>query len=79
MTEDNRQVGTVKQYNETKGYGFLTVQGVNQDYFLHVSELRKAHISGPILAGDKFSFVVEQHTNGLRAKSVKKVDPHARS
>ena len=77
MSDDNRQVGTVKQYNEQKGYGFLTVPGVNQDFFLHVSELRKGHVAGPVLKGERFSFVSEQHTNGLRARSVKRVDPNA--
>ena len=32
--------GTVKRFDEKKGYGFITVPGRNKDLFFHFSELQ---------------------------------------
>ena len=31
--------GTVKFFNETKGFGFITEEGVERDHFVHISGL----------------------------------------
>ena len=33
------KTGTVKFFNESKGFGFVTEQGSNTDYFVHISGL----------------------------------------
>jgi CspA family cold shock protein len=37
-------LGTVKWYNETKGFGFIAVEGESKDLFVHVSVLERAGI-----------------------------------
>ena len=31
--------GTVKFFNDSKGYGFITEEGSNEDHFVHISGL----------------------------------------
>lgn len=36
--------GTVKWFNNTKGFGFIAPEGGNRDVFLHISALERAGI-----------------------------------
>ena len=47
MTENSEVLqvtGKVKWFNQFKGYGFLSVEGINEDVFLHFSALNKSGI-----------------------------------
>ena len=57
------QTGTVKFFNEAKGFGFVTPEGGAKDVFLHVSALERAGISS-LNEGDKISFDTEPDTRG---------------
>ncbi len=59
------QKGTVKFFNETKGFGFITIDGSNQDVFVHVSGL-----VDEIRENDKVTFQVEQGKKGPNAVNV---------
>lgn len=37
--------GTVKWFNATKGYGFITPTDGGNDVFVHISEVKKAGLS----------------------------------
>ena len=60
------QEGTVKFFNGTKGFGFITPAHGGQDIFGHVSGLYDE-----IRENDKVSFEVENGKKGLNAVNVK--------
>jgi len=62
--------GTVKWYNERKGYGFIQVDGGN-DVFVHSSQVEKAGMRG-LYEGDKVEFDVESTDRGDQAVNLKK-------
>jgi CspA family cold shock protein len=51
--------GTVKFYNETKGYGFIAPDDGSKDVFVHATALERAGIRG-LVEGQKVSFDTEQ-------------------
>ncbi len=59
------QEGTVKFFNETKGYGFITPADGSKDIFVHVSGL-----NGDISQDDKVQYEVEEGKKGLNAVNV---------
>jgi len=58
--------GTVKFFNESKGFGFITPDDGGKDVFVHVSGLNGITIN----EGDKVSFDVEEGKKGLNAVNV---------
>ena len=60
------QTGTVKFFNETKGFGFIKVNGTNQEVFVHVSELKDQ-----IRQDDEVTFDIQEGKRGLNAVNVK--------
>ena len=60
------QKGTVKFFNETKGFGFIKPDSGEKDIFVHSSAL-----SGQIRENDKVEFEVESGPKGLNETNVK--------
>lgn len=58
--------GTVKFFNETKGFGFISEEGTSNDHFVHISGL-----VDQIREGDTVEFELEQGKKGLNAVQVK--------
>ncbi|ADV51513.1 cold shock domain-containing protein [Cellulophaga sp. E16_2] len=58
--------GTVKFFNDTKGFGFITEDGVDRDHFVHISGL-----IDEIREGDVVEFDLEEGKKGLNAVNVK--------
>jgi CspA family cold shock protein len=50
--------GTVKWYNETKGYGFIQPDSGGKDVFVHATALERAGLRG-LAEGQKVSYDVE--------------------
>ncbi len=50
--------GTVKFYNDQKGFGFIQPEGGDKDVFVHATALERAGISG-LQEGQKVSFETE--------------------
>jgi CspA family cold shock protein len=63
--------GTVKWFNEQKGFGFIT-QDNGPDVFVHYSAIEEAGFKS-LNEGDQVQFEVVQGPKGPQAKSVKKV------
>ncbi len=61
------QEGTVKFYNETKGFGFITPNNGGDDIFVHSSGLSTRTIN----ENDKVVYQVTQGQKGLNAIQVK--------
>jgi CspA family cold shock protein len=59
------QEGTVKFFNETKGFGFITPANGGQDIFVHVSGLIHE-----VRESDKVSYEVQNGKKGLNAVNV---------
>ncbi|MGB0165755.1 MAG: cold-shock protein [Luteibaculum sp.] len=60
--------GTVKFFNESKGYGFIKETESAKEYFVHVSGL-----IDEIREGDDVEFELKEGRKGLNAVSVKVV------
>ncbi len=68
----DRITGTVKFFNTSKGYGFVSPEDGSKDVFIHVSALESAGIHG-LNEGDKITFVLEDDSRG-RGKQVAQVE-----
>jgi CspA family cold shock protein len=55
--------GTVKFFNATKGFGFITPEDGSKDAFVHISALERAGISG-LAEGQKVSYDLETGRDG---------------
>ena len=51
--------GTVKWYNETKGYGFIQPENGGKDVFVHISAVERAGLRS-LTDGQKISYEIEQ-------------------
>lgn len=58
--------GTVKFFNESKGFGFISEDGSNKEHFVHVSGL-----IDEIRDGDNVEFELKEGKKGLNAVNVK--------
>ncbi len=58
--------GTVKFFNDSKGFGFITEEGSNKEHFVHISGL-----IDEIREGDEVEFELTEGKKGLNAVNVK--------
>lgn len=59
--------GTVKFFNSTKGFGFITPDSGGSDVFVHISAVERAGMH-TIAEGQKLSFdIVKDNRNGKSA------------
>jgi CspA family cold shock protein len=55
--------GTVKFFNTTKGFGFISPEGGGKDAFVHVSAVQQSGLQG-LYENDKVTYDVEKGRDG---------------
>jgi len=65
----NKTTGSVKWFNETKGFGFLTQDNGGADVFVHFRAIASEGFK-TLAEGQKVSFDVEEGQKGLQAANV---------
>lgn len=63
----NMSKGTVKFFNETKGFGFVVDEETNKEYFVHITGL-----IDKVKENDEVEFDLQEGRKGLNAVNVKK-------
>lgn len=61
--------GTVKWFNESKGYGFIEPEGGGDDVFVHYSSI-KAEGFRTLTEGQSVNFEMQKGPKGLHATDV---------
>ncbi|HEY5710280.1 MAG TPA: cold-shock protein [Allosphingosinicella sp.] len=56
-------IGTVKFFNNDRGYGFITNEAGGPDAFVHISAVERAGMSS-LKEGQKLSYELETGQNG---------------
>ena len=62
------QKGTVKFFNEAKGFGFILEEGTNKEIFVHSSGLKDK-----ITKDDRVEFNIGEGQKGINAVDVQKI------
>ena len=65
----DRQTGTVKWFNDAKGFGFITPESGAADLFVHFRSIQGSGFKS-LQEGQKVSFVAVQGQKGLQADEV---------
>ena len=61
--------GLVKWFNDKKGYGFITCDGVDNDIFVHYSAINQNGFK-TLLQGQQVQFEIDHNSKGARASNV---------
>ena len=65
------QTGTVKWFDDGKGFGFITPADGGKDLFAHHSEIRNGGGFRTLAEGAKVQFEVKEGPKGLQAASIR--------
>ncbi len=67
-------IGTVKFFNESRGYGFIAPEDGSKDAFVHISAMERAGISS-LSEGQKVEYELQPGRDGKSsAENLKLVD-----
>ncbi len=65
------QTGTVKWFDDAKGYGFITPEDGSKDLFAHFSEIRNEGGFRSLKENQRVEFEVKQGQKGLQAANIR--------
>ena len=66
--------GTVKWFNDSKGFGFISLEDGSKDVFVHHSAIQNGGEYRTLNEGDRVEFDVVQGEKGPAAENVKKIE-----
>ncbi len=64
-----QMTGTVKFFNQDKGFGFITPDGGEKDVFVHISAVQGSGLNG-LADGQKVTFDTEPDKRGKGPKAI---------
>ncbi len=65
--------GTVKWFNPTKVFGFITPETVGKDALVHITEVERAGMP-PLVEGQRINYEEVSDAKGLKAVSLSGAD-----
>lgn len=69
-----RMRGTVKWFNNSKGYGFIAPEDGTKDVFVHYSEIQSTGGYRTLDEGEMVEFGIEQTPKGPQAVQVTRIE-----
>ena len=70
-------IGTVKFFNEQKGYGFIAPEGGGQDAFVHITAVERAGMR-TLRENQRVSYDLQQDNRGkMSATNIQSVEDNA--
>lgn len=67
----DKQTGTVKWFNDGKGFGFITPENGGKDLFAHFSEIRNEGGFRTLAENQRVEFEVKEGPKGLQAANIR--------
>lgn len=67
----DKQTGTVKWFNDGKGFGFITPENGGKDLFAHFSEIRNDGGFRTLAENQRVEFEVKEGPKGLQAANIR--------
>lgn len=67
------QTGTVKWFNEGKGYGFIAPDGGGKDLFAHFRQIQGEGMHKSLREQERVEFAVAQGPKGLEATQIRPI------
>ena len=64
----SKSIGKVKWFNETKGFGFIEIEG-SKDVFIHINEIKTPGCTS-LIDGQEVEFDIEQGEKGPQASNL---------
>ena len=66
------ETGTVKWFNDSKGFGFIELEDGSKDVFVHFSAIQGEGFK-TLMEGDRVEFEIVQGQKGPAAENVRKI------
>lgn len=73
MEDDTKlMTGVVRKFDDVKAYGFIRVDGITEDIFVHQQSIKMSGFR-TLSVGDTVQFKISRDEKGFKAKDVVKV------